>query len=254
MRLRGGSPPPAAPDTPPSSATNFRAVSGIPSCPYFVDGDAHSLSSWLAINESFMQAFPTLTPNEKFGHLLTLLPTNLLSFFSKSLVQAVSAVDPYSVLRTALLDFNKPTDLSIFDKYFKNQNLGSDKPSVFLKRTVSELRLLCGGHEPNPDIVRKFFLRVLPQQAQAILVASPISTPEELASLADKILEVLPTREPNYPIIQSTSELQQGSNYGEPSQNYSVNALRGPAPLPPPILVDRPTQGFFITMRTPGGS
>ena len=101
--------------------------------------------------------------------------------------------DLYHEVCCLIREFYKPSELELFDSYFRSQSLGALSPSQFLRKSRSDLDRLQPGSSTNSDIIRRFFLSVLPHTARAILAGSDNANLDDLASIADKIMLNLPS-------------------------------------------------------------
>jgi len=162
--------------------------------PFFLDKD-NTPNTWLLLLE-FSLGNSTRNSFTKAQHLTAFLPTEILQTLGPKIVTIMkrnkSDCDHFTELSNLVKDFYKPTETELFDKYFRTQSLGSLSPSQFLAKARSDLEQLQPGSSLNINILRRFFLAILPPTARAILAGSDKSTLDELASIADKVLVNLP--------------------------------------------------------------
>jgi hypothetical protein len=134
--------------------------------------------------------------SSKAQHMLALLPTELLQSLGTKIIATMNITDnnQYEQICNIVRDYYKPSEVELFDSYFRTQTLGNLSPSQFLAKARTDLDRLQPGSSANLNILRRFFLSVLPPTARAILAGSDKSTIEDLADIADKIvLNLTPT-------------------------------------------------------------
>ena len=131
----------------------------------------------------------------KAQHLLSLLPTELLQSSGPEIIKIMNSteIDHYAEICSTLRAFYKPSESDLFHSYFRTQSLGNLSPSAFLTKAKDDLSRLHPGHPLNLDIIKRFFLAVLPDTVRAILAGSEKSSLEELAIIADNIISHLPS-------------------------------------------------------------
>jgi hypothetical protein len=120
------------------------------------------------------------------------IPSSLISKLSSVIAAAVvpTHTAPYELLKAALLKEVLPDKHLIFDKYFKQQQIGSALPSKFLKKCISDLETIQSGLSGEESLLRRFFLSALPATTQQILTVIPSASLQDLALSADKMCEV----------------------------------------------------------------
>ena len=191
LRLRGGSEP------------DFQDVAGVTQTlavtprPFFLDKDS-SPNTWLLLLD-FSFSGRRFSASTKAQHVITVLPTELLQALGNKIIAVMNNsenVNTYEEICMIVQDFYKPSETELFDKYFRTQSLGSLLPSQFLHKARADLERLQPGSSSNTQILRSFFLSVLPSTARAILAGSDKSSIEDLALTADKIIANLPTAMP----------------------------------------------------------
>jgi hypothetical protein len=177
----------------------------IASVKYFTDCDDSPIT-WLNITEANFTRQPNITSWDKYVHIISHMPTTVLSKLSKAISEASKPTtnDPYTILKNAIIGLNQEPNSIIFDRYFKEATLGNQRPSDFLKKSLEDFKNLKVTTDPNDSLFKQFFLKSLPLQAQAILAVSKTTDVIELAALADKIIETIrPT--PSLPIYTETT-------------------------------------------------
>lgn len=159
-------------------------------CSFFLD-ENHSPTTWILIMESFFAACPSISSKDKYCSILSLLPVPILSKLAGTVAKASNSETPYEDIKDSLLNLHKEPKANVFDRYFKTQVLGDQKPSKFLEKCIQELDALQIDSSTDEDLLKRFFLSALPTQTQAILAVSSSKNLKELASMADKIAEVI---------------------------------------------------------------
>jgi hypothetical protein len=156
---------------------------------YFLDDDM-SPSTWLTLIDNSFRRDKITDSYTKYDRIIASLPTEMLSKMSRVIKNANLSKTPYEDLHTALIETSNEPKSVIFDRYFKAQNMGNRKPSEFLDKCLKELKRYDTKIAEDDSTLRSFFLSALPSNVQMILAASSATNLIELASIADKILEV----------------------------------------------------------------
>jgi len=162
--------------------------------PFFLDSD-NSPNTWLLLLE-FSFTSSRFSSSTKAQHLTALLPTEILQALGPKIIAIMNHdklnCDYFTEICSLVLEFYVPSQTDLFEKYFRTQSLGSLSPSQFLSKACADLERIHPGSSSNMDILRRFFLAVLPPTARAILAGSEKSSLTELAGIADKVLVNLP--------------------------------------------------------------
>ena len=106
----------------------------------------------------------------------------------RDLILALPEVNPYDVLKEQLIKRTAASEQRRLQQLFSAEELGDRKPTQLLRR----LKQLAGD-TPGADgvFLRELFLQRLPTNARMVLASTRSDTTiEELAQLADKIIEV----------------------------------------------------------------
>jgi len=162
--------------------------------PFFLDSD-NSPNTWLLLLE-FSFTSSRFSASTKAQHLTALLPTEILQALGPKIIAIMNHdklnCNYFTEICNLVREFYVPSQTDLFEKYFRTQSLGSLSPSQFLSKACADLERLHPGSSSNMDILRRFFLAVLPPTARAILAGSEKSSLTELAGIADKVLVNLP--------------------------------------------------------------
>jgi len=172
-----------------ATGSNYSEPNFLP-CKFFRDVNG-SLEPWLSVFDSFFETDSNETSKTKFNKLLTSLPVDILSKLSTRIMTAKASSDPYEVLKQSLTTLEQEPLTQTFEKYFKTQCLGSQKPSEFLARAIKDLAVLHTGIKEDDPLLKRFFLSALPTGMQAILLVNESLKINEIALTADKIAEVM---------------------------------------------------------------
>lgn len=108
----------------------------------------------------------------------------------EDLINTPPEKQPYSVVRTELINRVAESDKQRVRQLLAGAEMGDSTPSQFLRK----LKSLAGPTFTNDVMFRELWLQRLPDNIQAILAVQPDSTlTEDLAKMADRIMEVHPT-------------------------------------------------------------
>ncbi|XP_064467870.1 uncharacterized protein LOC135378706 [Ornithodoros turicata] len=95
---------------------------------------------------------------------------------------------PYQALKAALLKRTSPSDRARLQQLLSAEELGDRRPTQLLRRMK---QLLGEGSNASTDsFLRELFLQRLPKNVQMVLASTHNLGIEELASLADAVMEV----------------------------------------------------------------
>ena len=216
-------------------------ISPFPQRSFFLDKDS-SPNTWLLLLDfSFSsRRFNTCT---KAQHVLSLLPTELLQSLGSKIITTMNSagIDHYANICDIVRDFYKPSETELFDTYFRTQTLGTLTPSQFLSRARSDLDRLHPGSSSNVEILRRFFIAVLPPTVRAILASSDKSSIEDLASSDDRVMLNLPSSTQISNIDSSFLDLLKNLSDQVASLQLEVSAQRrSRSPIRSSIMPTRP--------------
>ena len=164
----------------------------MPTCPYFLD-DNNSAALWFVVMESTFPVHGIISSRDKFNHILSQIPTNVISKMSSAIKIAADEkfATPYEILKEALTQQFMPDKAFLFHKYFKSLTIGDLPPTKFLEKCIIDLDTLQPGLSKDDALLRRFFLSSLPQTTQQILTVLPSTVSlKDLATAADRMAEV----------------------------------------------------------------
>ena len=98
------------------------------------------------------------------------------------------AEEPYTQLKQQLIQRTSTSSQQRIQQLLSAEELGDQKPSHLLRR----LQQLAGDTPVEASFLRELFLQRLPSQCRLVLAASQDTDVNNLATLADRIMEVMP--------------------------------------------------------------
>ena len=117
-------------------------------------------------------------------------------------IMAPPGTVPYDTFRAELIRRTSDSRQKRLRQLLVDEELGDRRPSQLLRR----MKQLMGENPLQPDILKQLFVNRLPPNAQMILASAGENTPvEELAELADRIMEVTTTVAPMTQAQSSTN-------------------------------------------------
>ena len=137
----------------------------------------------------------------KFAYVIASLPPKIAQEIRDLLISPPSA-DQYITLKSELIKRTSASEKKRLHQLLISEELGDRKPSQLLRK----MRQLLGDNRLEDGIIRQFFLQRLPTNVQLILASTAVNVPlDELAILADRILEVAPSQTTIAAFSSSTS-------------------------------------------------
>lgn len=134
----------------------------------------------------------------KFNHVIAALPQEFAMEVRDLLVKPPSE-EPYESLKEKLVQRTTLSEQKRLQQLLTAEELGDRKPSQLLRR----MSQLIGEDKLDQNILIQLFMQRMPANVQAILAGTRDDMSiEQLAEIADKILEVNPT-----PFIAHTSSV-----------------------------------------------
>ena len=129
------------------------------------------------------------TEQTKFAYVVASLQPEVAQEIRDILLNPPDS-DQYKTIRKELIHRTSQSQQRRLHQLIIAEELGDRKPSQLLRK----MQQLSGDVKMDDKMLRQLFLQRMPTNVQAILASSSDSVKiEELASLADKILEVTPT-------------------------------------------------------------
>lgn len=123
----------------------------------------------------------------KFHYIVSQLDARVAAEV-EDIISHPPAVNPYTFLREKLILRLSASEEKRVRQLISEEELGDRKPSQFLRH----LRSLAGATVVQDNLLRQLWLQRLPSNVQAILASQSNLALENLAELADKIIEISP--------------------------------------------------------------
>ena len=141
---------------------------------------------WFAQVEAQFLTRNTTSQKTIFAYVIAALQPKIAQEV-RDLLITPPADQPYDTLKRELIQRTTATEQKCLHQLLISEELGDRKPSQLLRR----MRQLLGESALQDPILRQLFLQRLPMKSQLILASSADTVPiEQLATLADKILEI----------------------------------------------------------------
>ena len=144
----------------------------------------------------------------KYYHIVGSLTPEIATEF-RDLLLKPPAESPYDVLKKKLIERTAASEQRRLQQLLTTEDLGDQKPTQLLRR----MQQLLGEKATTTDgsIIKELFMQRLPTNVRMVLAAASDKTSlEELATLADKVMEVaIPSIATVTGASQSTSEVEQ---------------------------------------------
>ncbi|KAI5640739.1 hypothetical protein NE865_06846 [Phthorimaea operculella] len=154
--------------------------------------------------------------DDKFRYVLSVLQPGDLQQVGDILLNPPTA-NKYQTLKDRLLSVYEESETKQFQKLISGLELGDEKPSQLLRK-MREL-----GHNRMPDSgLKLMWMNQLPAQVRAVLSVSSESSLDNLAVMADKMLE---HTGPTTIAAVSSSACTPGSSKQSSSQESIIEAL-----------------------------
>ena len=191
--IPSSTPPPsvASPTVAPvPSVTPALTISSVSAkLPSFWPGD---VELWFSLCEAEFDACRITRQETRFGHIARTLPPEVAQEV-RDLIVSRPTTDPYDALKDAVIKRTSVSEQRRLRELLSDEELGDRKPSQLLRR----MRQLLGQRKFDDTLLRQLFLQRLPAQVQSILAVSKDSVSlEDMAELADRILDVQPPEPP----------------------------------------------------------
>ena len=147
---------------------------------------------WFAQVEAQFTTRGITTQETKFAYIIAALTPDIAQEV-RDLLLAPPSTTPYDTLKAELIKRTSASQQKRLHQLLTAEELGDRKPSQLLRH----MRQLLGENKLEDSILTQLFVQRLPANVQRILAPSQDTVKlEELATLADKILEVAPSFTP----------------------------------------------------------
>lgn len=138
---------------------------------------------WFAIADRSFDAAGIVSEQTKFSYAVSHLGLSH-GLEVKDLILCPPATDPYTTLKQEFIRRIGTSQATKTEKLLQHEVIGDQKPSQFARR-LKDL----GGSAISEEVIKTIWLNRLPSLAQAILAAHHNLNLENLANIADSIVE-----------------------------------------------------------------
>ncbi|THD28547.1 Pol polyprotein [Fasciola hepatica] len=145
-------------------------------------------SVWFVMAESYFHIWNVVKSDTKFAYVVASLPEKIAVEVSDLILHPHPA-EPYEQFKSAVLKRLSDTDKKCFERLLFSEELGNCKPSELLRH----LKRFDNGRNLGQSVFRELFLQRLPPHVRSILSSRKTLTLEELATLADDLMELTHT-------------------------------------------------------------
>ena len=192
-------PPVAAPTELQTSGGAVAAAVSIKLPPYWPDDPV----IWFAQVEAQFSTRGISSEQTMYHYVVSSLQPEYASAVRELLVTPPTT-NPYQVLKTELMKRTTASEQKRLHQLLTAEELGDRTPTQLLRR----MEQLLGGKQLEISIFRQLFLQRLPHQVQTVLASSrDTMTVQQLAELADKIIEVSPPSRPCFSTSSMTASI-----------------------------------------------
>ncbi|KAJ2948693.1 hypothetical protein O0L34_g7949 [Tuta absoluta] len=158
---------------------------------------------WFSMIESQFVLAGVTSDITKYHQVIAHLEPQFIEIV-EDIVDGPVAVDKYEVLKTELIKRLSESREKQVQQLLHHEELGDRKPSQFLRR----LRSLAGSEVPD-DLLRTIWAGRLPNAVQPIIASQPKMQLDEVAELADKVLDAV---SPSYQVAAVSPGTSSGSS------------------------------------------
>nr|XP_054931077.1 uncharacterized protein LOC129386846 [Dermacentor andersoni] len=209
------------PDTELTGTTEQQDVSAVPiRLPSYWDRNP---AVWFLQVESQFILSGVRTEQRKY-HLVVSALSPTAAGEVTDLLSGPASATPYSDLKAALLERTTTSQRARIQQLLSAEDLGDRQPSQLLRRMR---QLMSGNTTVNDDrLLRELFMQRLPVNVQMILATATVMDLNSLASLADKVVEVVTPAVCNVtPSSTTASSVPQTSSSAASPINVLCNRL-----------------------------
>lgn len=149
----------------------------------------HNPVVWFLQVESQFALAGITTQLTQFRHVVSVLPQEVAAQLV-DILAAPPATNPYDALKSAVLERTTASERKRFQELLSAEDLGDRRPTELLRHMNSLLGERAASFDQS--LLKQLFLQRLPATAQMILASASTLQLQQLAELADKIIEVSP--------------------------------------------------------------
>lgn len=195
--------------------------------PPFWDSDP---TMWFALLEAQFKTKSITTEGTKFTHIIASLQPEIATEV-RDLILNPPKKNPYTTLKEELIKRTSASEQKRLNRLLIGEELGDRKPSQLLRR----MQQLLGDKKLEGSILKQLFLQRLPMNVQLILSStSDTASMEELARLADKIVEVasplaiagMQAQPPSYPHAEASAASSSHSSLAGDMQKLTAQVAQ----------------------------
>lgn len=161
---------------------------------------AHDPQLWFAQADAQFSARNINSQTTKYGYVIGALPADTAAEI-RDIILSPPLNTPYDTLKTELIARTTMSSQRRLQQLLTNEQLGDQKPTQLLRR----MRALVGDATLDTSLLQELFLQRLPAEARRILVAAGSISLDDLAKLADRILDHSPATPATIASIDHTS-------------------------------------------------
>ena len=142
---------------------------------------------WFAQVEAQFSTCGISSEKTKFDHIVASLVPEYAQAV-RDLVLSPPSSTPYTTLKAQLIQRTAASEQRRLQQLFHSEDLGDRKPTQLLRR----MQQLMGGQVSTTDnsFLRELFLQRLPANVRMVLASTDTKDLQDLAHLADKVMEV----------------------------------------------------------------
>ena len=142
---------------------------------------------WFAQVEAHYRAHRIRSQSVMYSYVVTALTPEIAEEV-EDFITDMPEKDPYNTLKDAVISRTAVSDQRRLDELFSNVEIGDRTPSQLLRY----MRQLLGKRTLDDVIFKQLWMKRLPARTREILAVFPRGPIDELATAADKMLEVSP--------------------------------------------------------------
>ena len=166
---------------------------------------------WFAQVEAQFSTRGISSERTKFDHVVASLAPKYIQEVSDLVLSPPSAT-PYATLKAQLIQRTAASEQKRLQQLFHSEDLGDRKPTQLLH----QMQQLMGDKVSTTDnsFLRELFLQRLPANVRMVLASTETNELQDLAQLADKVMEVgaptvssVRTTNSSFEIVQLRSEI-----------------------------------------------
>lgn len=140
---------------------------------------------WFAQVEAEFRSAHIIASSRKFNKVIASLPPDV-AMDVRDIIFNPPIVSPYEFVKAEIIKRTSQSEKKRLQQLLSNEVLGDQSPSQLLRK----LQQLLGGAAIDESILREIFLNRLPSEVQKILIASRNTSLQDLADMADQVLEI----------------------------------------------------------------